>query len=75
MNRQWLEMRYNRDIDSWVVMEDGQITLMLSGEWFDLYITEEKSYPCQLEFSKKWLIKMGSLCFQLRPQDTYKIEY
>lgn len=74
MKRLWLEMRYDRELGCWFIMEDGQMSLMFSGEWFDLYITEDRSFPCQLEYSKRWILKMGTLRLLLRTQEVYKIE-
>jgi hypothetical protein len=74
MKRQWLDMRYNRNCGYWFVMEEGQTSFMFHGEWFDLYITEERSIPCRLEYSKRWILIMGSLRLHLRTQDVYKVE-
>lgn len=74
MNRKWMDMRYNRDMGCWFIIEDGQMSVIWNGEWFDLYITEHLSYPCQLEFKKRWVLKMGSMRLHLRTQDVYKIE-
>jgi hypothetical protein len=74
MKRRWSEMRYHRDIGCWFIMEGDQMNIIWGGEWFDLYITENKSYPCQLEFKKRWVLKMGSMRLHLRTQDVYKIE-
>ncbi len=74
MKHQWLEMRYNRDVGFWVMNDHGQDSLLYENEWFNLYITEEKSCPCRLEFHKQWVLIMGSLRLQLRKQDRYKVE-
>ncbi len=73
MKRQWAEMRYNQDIGQWFIMEEGQASLVFCGEWFEIYISEEHSFPCRLEYAKRWILVMGSMRLYLRTQDVYKI--
>lgn len=74
MKRKWLEMRYNKDAGFWFGEEEGQTSFLFAGEWFDLYITEIRSFPCRLEYSKRWILVLGKLRLYLRIQDVYKIE-
>ena len=74
MKRKRLEMRYNKDAGFWFVEEEGQTSFLFAGEWFDLYITENRSFPCWLEYSKRWSLVMGKLRLHLRTQDVYKTE-
>lgn len=74
MKRQWSDLRYNRELGFWFIVEGGQMSMIFSGEWFDLYISEDRSFPCRLEFVKRWILIMGSMRLYLRTQDVYKIE-
>lgn len=74
MKRKWLEMRYNKDVNFWFVVEEGQTSFIFAGEWFDLYITDDRSFPCRLEYSKRWILVLGKSRLYLRIQDVYKIE-
>lgn len=57
MKRQWLDMQYNRDSGYWFMIENGQVSVVFSGECFDLYIAEDRSFPCQLEYAKQWILR------------------
>jgi hypothetical protein len=74
MKRKWSDMRYNRNLGHCFIVEEGQVSLIFSGEWFDLYVSEERSFSCRLEYAKRWTLIMGSMRFNLRTQDVYKIE-
>lgn len=74
MKRKWLEMRYNKDCGYWYVVDDGQTTFLFEGEWFDLRISEERSYLCRLQYAKQWILIMGDMLLNLRKQEVYKVE-
>jgi hypothetical protein len=74
MKKKWSDMRYNRNLGYWFIVEEGQVSLIFSGEGFALYVSEERSFPCRLEYAKRWTLIMGSMRFNLRTQDVYKIE-
>lgn len=76
MRRQWMDMIYKQEEDSWFVVQGGREFMMHCGEWFDLCIGEEKGVPCRLELARHWYVIMGSegIKLNLRKKETYKIE-
>lgn len=73
MKRKWLEMRYDQQLDCWFIVEGGQIGLLFGGERMELYMTEDRSIFCQLEYSNCWILTMGTLRLQMRTEEIYKI--
>jgi hypothetical protein len=47
---------------------------MHCGEWFDLYLSDTKSMVGRIELARQWYVNLGSVRFNLRKQQTYKIE-
>lgn len=74
MKSEWLDMQYNKDIDCWFIIEEGQARFVLNDEWFDLYISEDCSYLCWIQFLNKCEQLKGNQRVLVRPHDVYKIE-
>ncbi len=74
MNPKWIDMQYNKDVGCWFIIEEGQARFIFNDEWFDLYISEDRSYPCRLQYLNTCDYLNGSLRVHLRTQDAYKIE-
>lgn len=75
MKRQWSDLKYDRETNCWFVVLDGKEYGMHCGEWFDLFLSDTKSMVGRLELAKEWYVDFGSVRFNLRKQETYKIEF
>lgn len=73
MKSEWLDMQYNKDVEHWFIVEDGQVRFIFNDEWFELYISEECSYPCRLQYLNTCDHIKGRLRVQLRTNYVYKI--
>jgi hypothetical protein len=74
MKSEWLDMQYNKDIDSWFIIEEGQARFILNGEWFDLYISEDRSFLCRIQYLNTCDHLKENQRIQVRTHDAYKIE-
>nr|WP_272437785.1 DUF5348 domain-containing protein [Terrihalobacillus insolitus] len=68
-------MKYNEELDSWVVIQESQEMGLYCGESFDLYLEDGKSIPCRIELSNQWYLLLGryGVKFNLEPKEVYKI--
>jgi hypothetical protein len=73
LKRQWSDMKYNRELDSWFVFLHDCKFLMHCGYWFELSFGES-SIPCRLEMDREWYVIMRGVRFYLHPKETYKVE-
>lgn len=76
MNRLWLDMIYQEDIECWTVVLDDDNYMIHCGEFFELCIGGDKGIPCRLELGRRWYIVMGreGVKLDLRENEIYKIE-
>lgn len=73
MKHSWSEMRYDRDLQGWMVVLGGKEYMLRCGEWFDLSFGET-SIPCRLELDRQWYVVMRGLRFYLHPKEKYMVE-
>jgi hypothetical protein len=76
MKRQWMDMKYNKKLSSWFVVQGEREYMLHCGEWFDLSVGEDKGIPCRLELARQWYVIMGNegVKLSLRTNEIYKIE-
>jgi hypothetical protein len=73
MMRRWSEMKYDRELNCWMVVLGGREYMIHCGEWFDLSFGEG-SVPCRLELDRKWYVVMQGMRFYLHPKERYMVE-
>lgn len=73
MIRSWSEMKYDRELNCWMVVLRGKEYMIHCGEWFDLSFGEA-SVPCRLELDRQWYVVMQGKRFYLHPKEKYKVE-
>jgi hypothetical protein len=73
MKHQWSEMKYDLELEGWMVVLGGRAYMIHCGEYFNLSFGA-KSVICRLERDRKWYVIMYGVRFYLHPKETYKIE-
>lgn len=73
MKHQWFDMRYDRELNIWVVVIEGKEYGLHCGEWFGLSFGKE-CVPCRLELDRQWYVVIRGIRFYLHPKEVYKVE-
>lgn len=76
MKRQWMDMKYNKELESWFVVQGEHEFMMHCGEWLLLRTGENDGIGCRIELGNDWYLIMGyeGVKLNLRPREIYKVE-
>jgi hypothetical protein len=66
-------MKYDPELDCWVVILGGKEYAIHCGEYFNLSFVE-KSVNCRLERDKNWYVIIYGVHFILHPKEIYMIK-
>ncbi|MDQ0158026.1 DUF5348 domain-containing protein [Robertmurraya andreesenii] len=77
MKSRWNDMKYNEDLDCWVVFwGDNMGYKVRCGDWFDLHLGEGRKLSCRIELGREWYIIVGrnETKLYLKPNETYQVD-
>lgn len=76
MKRQWMNMKFNEELDCWLVVYGENEFKMHCGEWLYLRTGDSEGIPCRIELGKDWYIVMGreGVKLNLMTKEIYQVE-
>lgn len=77
MKSRWKDMKYNEELDCWVVIwSDNTDYKVRCGDWFVLHLGDGRKLSCRMELGKDWYIIVGrnDTRFYLKPNETYQVD-
>jgi hypothetical protein len=77
MKGRWKEMKYNEDLDCWVVFwGDNTGYKVRCGDWFDFHHGDGRKFSCRMELGKDWyiIVSRNETKFYLKQNETYQVD-
>ena len=77
MKSRWNDMKYNEELDCWVVFwGDNTGYKVRCGDFFDLHLGYGRKLSCRMELGMEWyvIVGMNDVRFNLKPNETYQVD-